>query len=324
MKTNFRVAKEDEGERLDQVLAKRWPEYSRSFFSKLIKSENVTVDGNSSKPSYLVKKDNEITVIFTLPPSDMTLKPEKIKLNVLFENEDVLVINKQPGIPVHPGAGNSSHTLVNALLNYFPSIQDAVVEKGNPISEARPGLVHRLDKDTSGVMIVAKNPRAMHSLSRQIQNRTVTKEYVALCFGWPKDEQSQLINYVGRHPKDRKIMADIGIDKGKEAISDYQVNKIFTYGKHKLSLIEFNIHTGRTHQIRLQSKLMGCPVMGDKIYSNKDSITLSQELHIERQLLHAHKLALTLPGDNKLSLFIAPIPNDFKIVIDKLNVHKND
>lgn len=319
MTQNIIIKDIEAGKRLDTVLAQIFPDYSRSYFANLIKKDQVQIDGKNQKPSYLVKAGEKIEVVFEerICPDHLG---EDIPLNIIYEDNDVIVLNKQPGITVHPGAGNPNGTIVNALINHFPQIKEAVVEKGNEVSEARPGIVHRLDKNTSGVMIVAKNDRAMHSLARQIQNRTITKIYYGLCFGWPKNEFGKLTNFLGRHPKNRQMVTEIGESKGKIAISDYKILKYFTYNNQKISLIEFNIHTGRTHQIRVQSKILGTPILGDAVYGNKDSIKLSDNLKIERQLLHAHQLNITLPGENKAREFIAPLPTDFTTTIEKLHL----
>lgn len=313
------IKKNEEGERIDSFLAKKFPDFSRSYFGNLLKEGLVLVNQSTEKASYRIKESDRIEIKF-IDHNTPNLIPENINLNIIYEDNNVLVINKQPGIIVHPGAGNSQGTIANALLAYIPNIKDAVFEKGNKISESRPGLVHRLDKDTSGVMIVAKNNKTLHYLSKQIQDRVAQKSYSVLCYGWPKEDKGNIVSFLGRHPINRKIITDIGKEKGRIAISDYYVDKYFTLGKDKLSLIRFDIHTGRTHQIRTQAKISGFPVLGDEVYNTKESIQLSKRLDIKRQMLHAHKFTITLPGSNKASDFIAPIPNDFEIIINKLHL----
>jgi 23S rRNA pseudouridine1911/1915/1917 synthase len=313
------IKADEAGERIDSILAKRYPDFSRSYFGILAKDKFISVNEKIVKASFRVKEEDNIEVDFQ--KKDVPdLIPEKIDLNIIYEDDNAIVLNKQPGIVVHPAAGNFHGTIVNALLAYIPKIKEAVYEKGNTVSESRPGLVHRLDKDTSGVMIVAKNDQTMHFLSEQIKDRKVKKSYLALCYGWPKDDHGQIINFLGRHPIDRKIVADIGEEKGRIAISNYQVEKYFTKDKNKVSLIRFDIETGRTHQIRTQANISGFPVLGDEIYNRRESVHLSKELGIKRQLLHAHKLVITLPNKEDTSEFIAPIPDDFKIIIDKLHL----
>lgn len=308
------------GERIDAFLAKEYPGHSRSYFGDLISSGKVFVNGKSVKASYKLKENDEITVELISEEEADELKAENIPLDIIFKNDDVIVLNKQPNIVVHPAAGNTTGTLVNALLYHFPKISEAVYDEDSEVSRIRPGMVHRLDKDTSGVLIVAKNVRAMHSLSRQIQNRNVKKEYLALCYGWPKEESGKLLSYLGRHPKNRKMIANIGEEKGREAISFYKVKEYLSDKKgNKYSLIEFDIKTGRTHQIRVQAADMHHPVMGDSAYGTKSSIKLSHDLGAERQLLHAEKLSVTLPGDTKQTTFEAPVPKDFDRTLAKLS-----
>lgn len=318
MKKTIVVSQSESGKRIDAYLTSTFSGFSRSHIAREIKKGNVSVNGEIPKPSYLINFNDTICVNLSEEISEHNISPEAIDLNIVFENDDVVVINKMPGMVVHPAAGNKQGTLVNALLAHFPAIKEAVYEKGNPISEARPGLVHRLDKDTSGVIIVAKNARSMHSLAKQIQSHTVTKKYLALCYGWPKQEQGRVVNFLGRHPKNRKHMAEVGKEKGREAISDYKVIDKYKYKDQKISLVEFDIHTGRTHQIRVQAKEMATPVLGDQFYGNKQSMKLSHELRIERQMLHAKELDIVLPGDNKASHFVAEPPKDFKDIISKL------
>jgi len=319
MTKKIEVKPNEAGERLDSFLVIKLPKFSRSKLSNLIKKDMITINGTNTKPSYKISSLDLIELNIDEKQKEEGIAPEKINLDIIYEDENVIVVNKQPGIVVHPAAGNTSGTLVNALVNYFPKIREAVYEKGNFMSEQRPGLVHRLDKDTSGVIIVAKNEKAMHSLSRQIQNRTVKKVYLALCCGWPKNSEGRLINYLGRHPKNRKMIADIGEEKGREAISDYKVLQYLEDNRHnRVSLVEFNIKTGRTHQIRVQASLIGIPVLGDQFYGNKHSDDLSKQMDVKRQLLHAKILEISLPGNAKHTIFEAPLPNDFKSVLNDL------
>jgi 23S rRNA pseudouridine1911/1915/1917 synthase len=281
------------------------------------------INGTKIKPSYLVKFNDKVSVDFIEIESKKEVVGEKIDLNIIYEDDNVIVVNKQPNLVVHPASGNWTGTLVNALINHFPEIEKAVYDKDSQVSKLRPGLVHRLDKDTSGAIIVAKNARTMASLSKQIQNRTVKKTYLGLCYGWPKDISKTLINYLGRHPKNRKYIADIGQEKGKEAILDYNVIRFLTNKKgDRISLIEFDLKTGRTHQIRVQASMIGHPVLGDNFYGNKLSDKLSERYRAERQLLHSLKLSITLPGNLKPSVFSAPVPKDFKKVMEQFSETK--
>jgi len=312
------VYKNEIGERTDKFLAQEFSEFSRSYFERLILDNKVLVNGRKIKANQILKLDDEITIDFIAQVQHKDPQGEDIALNIIFEDDNVMVINKPAGLVVHPAVGHSGNTLINALLNHFPKISEAVYDKENPISRLRPGLVHRLDKDTSGIMIVAKNERAMHSLSKQIQNRTVKKIYVGLCYGWPKNEEGTMQSFLGRHPKNRKKIAEISEEKGKEAITDYHVIDNYTHNKDKISLIEFDIKTGRTHQIRVQISNLGHPILGDNFYGNRLSEKLSTRLNISRQLLHAKKLTISLPGESKDQTFEAPLPDDISKVIREL------
>ena len=312
--------KNNGGERLDKFLAGRFLNYSRGYFQKLIKSGDILVDNQTVKPRYILKAGNKIKIHFIEQKKEIDLKPADIPLEVIFENDDVIVINKQPGLVVHPAAGNRDNTLVNALIQRNPEIKSAVVDKSSKISQMRPGIVHRLDKDTSGIILIAKNQRALFLLSEQIKNRNIKKIYRALCFGWPKNDKGQIINYLGRNPKKRKEVSDIGLKKGKEAISFYRIIKCFKDSKNnKYSLIEFIIKTGRTHQIRYQSASINLPILGDVVYGSKQSINLSKSLGIKRQLLHAKEIELNLPNQKNKACFKTPLPKDFGSLIDRLD-----
>lgn len=316
-KETITINSDEMGERIDKILSTRFLEHSRNYFLSLIKEKKVLVNNESIKPSYIGKVGDSVEIKFLDTSKTGETMGEKIDLDIIYENNDVIVINKQSGIVVHPAAGHTSGTLVNAIINYFPEIKKVVYDKTNAVSLTRPGLVHRLDKDTSGVIIVAKNERTMRSLSKQIQHHDAKKTYYAICYGWPKNESGHLISYLGRHPKYRKKIADIGKEHGKEAISDFKLIKLFDTPLGKYSLIEFDIKTGRTHQIRVQVSNMGNPVLGDDFYGNKLSDILSSKLNIKRQLLHARKLEIAFPGDTKLTTFEAPLPEDFESILSR-------
>lgn len=276
----------------------------------MIKEGKCLVNGKPQKASYLAKEGDLIQI--DLGNKKKGITPAKIDLDIIYEDENVIVLNKQPGLTVHPAHKDEQNTLINALINYFPKISEAVYEKGNELSETRAGLVHRLDRNTSGVMIVAKNRKAMHSLAKQIQNRTVEKKYLALCFGWPKDDTKELVNYLGRSSNNRKVFTEVGIEKGREAISVYKTIDYLEYQKAKGSLLEFVIKTGRTHQIRAQAKLMNNPVLGDNLYITKESIELSKKLGLKRQMVHSKSLRITLPNESKPKVFVTKVPSDFE------------
>jgi len=315
MERHLIIEGKDRG-RADKVLAYKFPEYSRNYFLNLIKNKHVLINEKSIKPSYVLVKGDMVKIDF-LPPSTIGKpKAQKIDLDIIYEDDNVIVLNKPAGLVVHPAHGNTQKTLVNALIAYFPKIIESVYDKNDLVSINRPGLVHRLDKDTSGAMIIAKNLLSMKHLFDQFKNHRVRKTYWAICFNWPKESSGQLINYLGRHPKNRQKIVDVGRKKGRMAISKFKLIQTFETKGGKCSLIEFKILTGRTHQIRVQSRLIGNPVLGDAVYFSKDSKILSNILGIERQLLHAKKLDVVLPNKIKMTCFEAPLPSDFiKIIL---------
>lgn len=225
--TNNIILKSDRaGERLDAFLGSRLSDYSRNFWQNKIFSGEVLVNGEREKPSYKLKSGDQIEINLQEDAGEIDhLAAKDIPLEIIYEDDEVIVINKSAGLVVHPAHSHDDDTLVNALIAHFPKIKEAVFEENNPVSTLRPGLVHRLDKDTSGVMIVAKTGRAIHSLARQIQNRTIQKLYLALLSGCPKNESGIIENYLGRHPRDRKIFTILPKEKGRIAISKYQVLK---------------------------------------------------------------------------------------------------
>ncbi len=313
------VEKTDEETRLDQFLFQKNPDYSRSYFHDLVKVESVFVNDLATKNNYRVRAGDVVEFDLIEKPALGPVEPENISLDIIFENDDVAVIDKPAGLVVHPAAGNFSGTLVNALAYKFPEIKEAVHQEGNGLSESRPGLVHRLDKNTSGILIVAKNTKAMIFLSNQIKDRRVKKIYQAICAGWPKAESGRLINYLGRDAKNRKSYAEVGREKGREAISNFKVIEHYkTEASQKVSLLEFDIETGRTHQIRVQAKIAGFPVIGDNVYFTKESKIVSTHLGTNRQMLHAKSLSIKIPGGSIAQTFQAPVPADFSAVLTKL------
>lgn len=318
--TDIQVPKKDEeGKRVDLFLKEKYPEYSRSYFAKLAKLGNIKVLGKTIKPSYELKEGDRVEVDLIEIDNGLEVKPADIPLDIIYEDKDVIVINKQPSLVVHPAVGNYENTLVNALVNYLPEIKNTIRDENQSISYLRPCLVHRLDKDTSGVIIVAKNIKTLNFLSNEIKDRHATKKYLAFCYGWPKVDNKELVNYLGRDPKNRLRYTEVGENKGRKAILRYKVKEYFeTQDNKKLSLVEFDLKTGRTHQIRVQTKLNNFPVLGDDLYGTKESIFLAKSLGVKRQLLHSYYLKIkTSPTSEKT--FIAPLPNDFLNLEDKLS-----
>lgn len=309
----FSIEEEDAGQRLDKFLATLFDEYSRVFLQKLIKDGSITLkrDGRlmeklkSGEPTMV---GDEISV--TLPPEqDFELKAEKIDIPILFEDDHMLVVNKPAGMVVHPGAGVHDGTLVNALLGYSEDTFRAMDDEG------RPGIVHRLDKETSGVLVVAKTRKAKEKLSRAFANRTVDKFYVALLRGTIRIGRGTLETFIGRSKVHRQKMVVYEDDEGigKEAITHYKV----IAQNNGATLVKVKIDTGRTHQIRVHMSEMGFPVIGDKIYGNK---RLEMKDSPERHLLHAWRLKIDHPITKEELVFTAPIPEDFSSVADKFKI----
>lgn len=293
---------QNESQRLDHFLVQQLPEYSRSFLQGLIQAGHVRVDGSPATKNG-TRLDAPQLVEVTIPPSAPSeLIPEQIDLDVIFENQDLLVINKPAGMVVHPSAGHHQGTLIHAVLAHAPDIEGVG-------GVQRPGLVHRLDKDTSGLIILAKNDSSHQYLQKQFKDRKVTKTYLALVDRHPPTPIGRVEAAIGRDPKNRQRMAILPDTKGKMAISEYKT--IETFSAH--SLLEVSILTGRTHQIRLHMAFLDCPVVGDNTYGQKRN-----SLPVSRQMLHAYKLGIALPGDTKQTVFEAPVPADFNKTLTEL------
>ena len=296
----MRVVVEDlDNMRLDAYIAKKENNLSRSMIQKLIQSANILVNGSVQKESYKVKMNDIITINIPLAKESELLK-QNIPLNIIYEDDDILVINKEKGMVVHPGNGNPDGTLVNAIMAHCG---DSLSGIGG---EKRPGIVHRLDKDTSGLIIVAKNDKAHINLTNQIKNREVKKIYIALVRGIIAENEATINMPISRDPKDRIKMA---VNKnGKEAITHFKVLERYK----RYTLIELKIDTGRTHQIRVHMSHIGFPVVGDEVYSNGKN-----EFGIKGQMLHAKSLDFLHPITNKKMHFEAPVPEYFEDVIKK-------
>lgn len=297
----FKFSEEKE-ERLDRFLVSCLPEYSRSRLQGLIKDGFVSVDGvKAKKAGQMIAVDTTVEVRIP-PPVPSSLQGEDIPLDILFENEDLLVINKPAGMVVHPAAGHDHGTLVHAVLGYTPIIEGIG-------GEERPGVVHRLDKDTSGLILLAKNERAHRWLQDQFRLRNVGKVYLALVDGAPPTPTGRVEAPIGRDPAHRKIMAIVPPGKGRNAVSEYKTLESFK--EH--TLLEVRPQTGRTHQIRLHCAFLGCPIVGDTVYGRR-----YPTIAIERHFLHAARLTIMLPSDKELRTFEAPLPEELKEVLTKL------
>jgi 23S rRNA pseudouridine1911/1915/1917 synthase len=293
---------QDESQRLDRFLVQQLPEYSRSFLQGLIQSGLVCVDGAPTTKSG-TRLDAPQLVEVTIPPSAPSkLVPEAIQLDIVYEDSDLIVVNKPPGMVVHPSAGHHQGTLIHAVLAHAPDIEGVG-------GVQRPGLVHRLDKDTSGLIVLAKNDATHQYLQKQFKDRQVQKTYLALVDRHPPTPIGRIEAAIGRDPKNRQRMAIVPDAKGKMAISEYKT--IETFSNH--SLLEVSILTGRTHQIRLHLAFLDCPVVGDTTYGQKRS-TVS----VSRQQLHAYRLGIQLPGEQTTTTFEAPLPEDFEHTLKEL------
>lgn len=291
------------GTRLDVLIAGQgqW-ELSRSEVQRLLDEGHVTVTGPKAKQkaSYKVEPGDRITV--TIPdPVPLDLVAEAIPLDVVYEDDDLLVINKARGMVVHPAAGHWSGTLVNAVLGH---VDDELEEVGG---EMRPGIVHRLDKDTTGLLVVAKTPQAHHSLADQIRERTAKREYLALVHGAPPVDTGTVDAPIGRHPKDRKRMA-VTLSHGRHAVTHFRVLERYSH----YALLQCRLETGRTHQIRVHMAYIGHPVVGDPVYG-----TRKQHLGMTAQALHARLLSFTHPRTGELLEFTAEPPADMQEAIAK-------
>ena len=297
MSKTIELGAEGSGTRLDVFLASAVG-ISRSYVQKLIANGHVLVNGTKAKASYKLETGDAITGAIP-DPEPLSILPEKIPLNIIYENSDILVIDKPAGLTVHPAPGNWEHTLVNALLAYCPDLAGI----GGKI---RPGIVHRLDKNTSGVMVVAKNDGAHHSLSSQIKERRVKKVYLALVVGHLSPKHGAVEAQLGRDPKNRKKMAVV--TGGRDARTDYRVIdylESYTY-------LEAIPQTGRTHQIRVHFAAIDHPVVADSVYGKKTDL-------LKRQFLHAHLLGFDLPASGKYVEFKAELPEDLQGVLNRIS-----
>ena len=280
------------GTRLDRFLALELDQFSRARLQTLIRGGFVTLNGKPARPRDLVRT-NDIIQLTEPAVEKIEARPEQIPLEILFEDDDLLVLNKPAGLVIHPGAGNRQHTLVNALLAHCTNLSGIG-------GEERPGIVHRLDKETSGCLVVAKNDFTHRDLSRQFAARTVTKIYLALVSGIPRRSTGVIEAPITRHPVHRQRMS-IASRQGRPAKTEY---RLLRAGKD-VSLIECALHSGRTHQIRVHLHHLGHPVLGDKLYGGKRAGSFS------RQLLHAWKLGFRHPRTGETMVFEAPPPEEF-------------
>ena len=312
------VGETDAGRRLDSAVAGYVADCSRSLAAVLINAQRILVDGRPRKPGYRVKSGDSIQGRIPAP-AKVDSSPEPIPIEIIYEDEQIVVVNKPPGLVVHPAPGHTDGTLVNALLYHCPDL-------GAIGGEVRPGIVHRLDKDTSGTMVIAKNSAAHEELSRQFKAREVEKKYLALVYGAPHSNAGTIRLPIGRHPADRKRMSTT-TRKGRDAETIWQIRERFA----GITLLELNLKTGRTHQIRVHCAAIGHPVVGDpvyrprKLFGHLNSLpaeipppVVSELQSISRQMLHAWRLSFIHPAEKRLLTFESPLPRDMSAVIDFL------
>ena len=296
------IAAEEACSRADVFLSGKIDGYTRSSLKKLFENSCVFVNGKAAKPSQCINCGDEIEV--TLPDAaEYSVKPENIPIEIVYEDKSLAVVNKPQGMTVHMGNGNTEGTLVNALLYRLESLSgiNGVI---------RPGIVHRIDKDTSGLLVVAKNDAAHLALSRQIEEKTCRRTYLALLEGNLKTDAGTVTTYIGRDMSDRIKMAVVEPGKDKLAVTDYKVEKRY---KQNYTLCRFDLHTGRTHQIRVHAKYLCHPVVGDPVYGVKKC-----KFKLNGQLLHAWRLTFTHPATGEIMSFEAPLPDYFTEVLSKL------
>jgi 23S rRNA pseudouridine1911/1915/1917 synthase len=294
---------QDSGKRLDAFLHERLPDFSRSRLQSWIKADRVLVDGRAVRSSYALRGGENISVT----PADLVplkAEPEALPLKVLYEDSDVIVVDKPAGMVVHAGAGHGKGTLVNALLHRFGKLSSVN-------GDLRPGIVHRLDRDTSGVLVVARTDRAHQALARQFHDRQVEKTYLALIHGRMKQPQGRITKAIARDPI-RRMRMTARLGSGRAADTEYRVIEEWPH----FSLLEVQIRTGRTHQIRVHLSSIGHPIVGDRLYGAPAALPRLPAL--ERFFLHAHRLSFTSPSTNELISIESPLPSELSAFLDSL------
>jgi 23S rRNA pseudouridine1911/1915/1917 synthase len=316
---NFKVDKGTDLVRIDKYLLNLIPNTSRNKIQQAAKAECVIVNGKPVKQNYRVKPFDVISILMPYPPREIEIIPENIPLDIVYEDDDIIIINKNAGLVVHPGYGNYTGTLVNALTYYFLNKID---NQGNPIN---PLLVHRIDKDTSGLLLVAKSEYAQIKLANDFYHHTIHRKYYALVWGDFKEDEGTVTAHIGRNPKDRLVMTVFPDgESGKHAVTHYKVVERFGY----VTLIECQLETGRTHQIRVHLKSIRHPLFNDATYGGdrilKGTTFTKYRQFIQncfkllpRQALHAKSLGFTHPITGKQLFFDSPLPKDMQAVIDK-------
>ncbi len=312
--------------RIDKYLLHKIENATRTRIQYALEEGNVLVNGKNSKSSYKVRPADEISVVFPYPKREIELIPENIPLNIVYEDADLMVVNKPAGMVVHPGVGNFTGTLMNALSYYVGNLpKPARTNEKDPFGELRPGLIHRIDKNTSGLLLIAKNDRSMTKLAKQFHEKKVLRRYIALAWGDFKDDTGTVNAHVGRDHKDRKKMAVYpNGDHGRNAVTHYKVLERF----HYVTLLECRLETGRTHQIRVHMQYLKHPLFNDEVYGGnkilRGQVTAKYSKFVEncfelcpRQALHAMSLGFIHPTTHKEMYFESQLPDDMEKVIEK-------
>ncbi len=296
----FLVEEDEEGDRLDVYLSDQFVDMSRSYIQKIIKDKKVTVNGKVEKAKYLVKEEDKV-VIEIPKPKILEVVPQDIPIEIVYEDDDIIIVNKPQGMVVHPAPGNYEGTLVNAILYHC---------KGNLSSingVIRPGIVHRIDKDTSGILMIAKNNNAHNCLAEQLKDHSITREYEFICHGVFKEDNITVDRPIGRNPKDRLKMAIV--PNGKRAVTHFEVLERFNGYTH----VRARLETGRTHQIRVHAMSINHPLVGDPVYGPKNS-----KIKLNGQALHAKKLGFIHPTTKEYVEFDSELPDYFQKLLEKL------
>lgn len=300
------IAENKEAERADKLLASLLPEYSRSYIKSLIDEGLVLVNGRVIKAGTKIASGMRLTIKIP-PPKEMEILPEKMDLDIIYEDEDVLLVNKPKNMVVHPSAGHYGGTLVNGLMYYLKDRLSGIN------GELRPGIVHRIDKDTTGLLVICKNDNAHRFIADQLKEHSITRKYFALVHGLFKEEEGRVDAPIGRHPTDRKKMAIVS-KNGKRAVTHYKVLKQFILkNKATYSLLECRLETGRTHQIRVHLTSLGHPLVGDAVYGNGKN-----PFHLEGQALHAASLGFIHPTKQVYMEWEADLPDEYKELLQRL------
>lgn len=301
MKREYEVSDADDGVRIDKCLSERYPDLSRSFLQKLLKSEQVRVDGKTVRSSYRLSTGEEVSL--EIPEAETPeIEAEDIPLDILYEDRDIVIVNKEKGMVVHPAAGHYSGTLVNALMHHCKN------ELSGINGVMRPGIVHRIDMDTTGILIVCKNDLAHNSIAGQLKVHSITRKYFAIVHGVIKEDQGTVDAPIGRHPVDRKKMS-VNCKNGRQAITHYRVLERFA----QFTFVECCLETGRTHQIRVHMASIGHPLLGDAVYGPSKC-----PYRLDGQTLHAGVLGIVHPRTGQYMEFSSALPEYFELLLKKM------